>query len=469
MKKINLTLVLVLSYIASFGQTLIIEENFKDGNIPVGYNFLPNANRIIIEKGQFVLAASNKIIKTIMSYDSDGFYEKLSENDELVNCIFSPTESAFISSKKTKNPNDEQQFKLVIDGKSSPFFKMDNTLQYFNDENQFGFLNQDNQPNINFEKDNLTLNITNITTRANEKIKFYKPDLKRILGGNNVKYANNITFGVRVNEYNFGIITKSITKDYKSSTLYRSIYSYGGVQLFDYAYKVQIPEKSLIYSNNGGGVIYTNPQTEETYVSDLAINNFVIDPTSEEVYVYGLYGENAKNSSNISNIPVGFYVVKFDKEGNKIWQSNQPINDALDFNTNQNITAIKLGIVIRNSDVLVSISSDESKKKYLHYAVLDISNGFKLKNSKINFDNMEVKNPVQNQFVNASFKINNIGNKFFDKESLFAYSNNEKFSSYMNGLKNHQNLYFKSFFGKKGVWLIETDNITYYKALFFKD
>lgn len=454
---------------ASFAQTVIIEEKFKDGNIPVGYNFLPNANRIIIEKGQFAETPTNKIIKTIMSYDSDGFYEKLSENDELVNCIFSPTESAFISSKRNKNPNDEQQFKLVIDGKSSPFFKMDNTLQYFNDENQFGFLNQENQPNINFEKDNLTLNITNIATRANEKIKFYKPDLNRIINGNNVKYANNITFGVRVNEYNFGIITKSIAKDYKSSTLYRSIYSYSGVQLFDYGYKVQIPEKSLIYSNNGGGYIYTNPQTEETYLSDLAINNFVIDAVTEEVYVYGLYGENARNSSNISNNPIGFYVFKFNKEGNKIWQSIQPINDAVHFNVNQNITEIKLGIAIRNSDLLISISSEESKKKYLHYAVLDISNGFKLKNSKINFENMEVKNPLQKQFINANFKINNIGNKFFDKESLFAYSNNEKFSNYMNGLKNHQNLFFKSFFGKKGIWLIETDNISYYKAMFFKD
>ncbi len=47
-------------------QTIVVEEKFKDNNFPVGYNFLPNKNRLVIQKGNYVASSTNKIIVLIM-------------------------------------------------------------------------------------------------------------------------------------------------------------------------------------------------------------------------------------------------------------------------------------------------------------------------------------------------------------------------------------------------------------------
>ena len=158
-------------------QTIVFEEKFKDNNFPVGYNFLPNRNRLVIQKGNYESTSNNKIIKNIYSFDNDGFFEKLSENEALTNCVFSPTENAFIVSEASKATEKSDKFKLIVNGKSSPLFKMDENFQYFNDDYQFSILNQDNKGNINFETDQLSLSVTDIVTRANEKFIMKKPSL----------------------------------------------------------------------------------------------------------------------------------------------------------------------------------------------------------------------------------------------------------------------------------------------------
>ena len=91
-------------------QTIVLEEKFKDNNYPIGYNFLPNKNRLVIQKGNYVASSTNKIIKNIYSFDSDGFFEKIIENEALTNCIFSPTENAFIVSETSKTQEKTDQF-----------------------------------------------------------------------------------------------------------------------------------------------------------------------------------------------------------------------------------------------------------------------------------------------------------------------------------------------------------------------
>ena len=468
MKKYIIVLLLLFTSLVN-SQTIVFEEKFIDNNFPVGYNFLPNRNRLVIQKGNYVASSTNKIIKNIYSFDNDGFFEKIIENEALTNCIFSPTENAFIVSETSKTQEKTDQFKLVINSKSSPFFKMNENFQYFNDDYEFSILNQDNKGNVNFEKDQLSLSVTDIVTRENEKFAMKKPDLARIIGDNFAKY-NDLSFGIRVNEYNFGLITKAIAKDYKSATLYRTIYSYGGVILNDFAYKVDFQYKNLIYSNNGGGYIYTNPQSGDTYVSDLTINNFVIDQKTEEVYVYGLFGKNAKSSSNITNEPLGFYVFKFDKSGNKIWESVQTINDKSDFNANQNITNLKLSLTIRDEKMLLSITSPSEKKGYIQYSFINKITGNIIKLNKIGFNVFnENKASSSGKFINSVF--NNIGyeKKALDSEGLIAQENNLLFSNYLNTIQNNQKLFFKTFYAKNGIWLLETDNTGYFKTSFFKE
>ena len=461
---------LLLHVCAIHAQTVVVDEKFKENNYPVDYNFLPNLNRLVIQKGEQSKDIPNKIIKNIYSYDTDGFVEIIVANEKLASSVFSPIENTLLVSDLPKANDKPNQFRKIVNGKSTSFTKTNDFYQYFNDEYEISLLNQNNKSNINIEKDSISFSLTNIVTRINEKVAIKKPDVTRIINPENTNYANGVDFAVRINEYSIGIITKAIAKDYKSATLYRTIYAYNGVLLNDFAYKVAFQYKNLMYSNNGGGYIYTNPQTDDTFLSDLTINNFVIDPKTEDVYVYGLFAKNAKNSSNISNEPLGFYIFKFDKSGNKIWESVQTINDKADLNTNQNIANIKLNLVLRDEKVLLSISSASEKKSYIHYAIVAKGTGNITKMKKLNFSvSNENKIASNSKFVNSYY--NNIGyeKKGIDIDGLIAQDDNLLFSNYMNSIQNNQNLFFKTFYSKNGIWLLETDNIGYFKILFFKE
>lgn len=470
MKKIYYSIVVLFAVFVAKAQTIIFEEKFDSNDFPIGYNFLPNKNRLVIQKGASVKDATNKLLKSLYSYNNEGFREQIIEKQNFMNCVFSPTENSFFVSEFSQTSPFGEQYKLYVDGVSSGFIKNFESFQYFNDNYQFNIVNQNFKDNVDFEKNDIFLDRTNITTRKNSKIKIVKPDLSRIEGDNFANYANKITFGVRVNDEAFGLITKSISKDYKSSTLYRTNYDFEGKLVEDFAYKTQIPNKFLMYCNNGGGVVSTNSKTGDTYISDLAINNFVVDKTTQEVYVYGLFGENAKSSANITNEPSGFYVFKFDKTGKKIWESIQAITDKIDFNTSQNITNLKLNLMVRNQNVLVAVSSENDKKGYIQYAVLDNVAGSKVKGNKIIYAVDAKSNSVSmyKDFLSSNNKTS-ITNKFFDNQSLIALENNESFSKYVAGFVDASKTYFKSFMSKKGIWVLESDNNSYYKLVYFEN
>lgn len=293
-KKDFLLGILLLVSSSLCAQTTVIEEKFKVNDFPIGYNFLPNANRIVIQKGNSVPQSSNFLLKNLYSYDYEGFREVLLENGYFMNCIFSPTENSFFVSEFSPTESFGEQYKLVVGKVASPLVKIDNSFQYFNDNYQFSIVNQKFNEKINFEKDSLYLNKITIGTRENSKIKIKKPSVFRIVGDNFIKYPDDVIFSVRVNNDYFSVITKSINKDYKSSTLYRSTYNYDGEKLEDLSYKVEIPKGFLIYSNNGGGYVNPNSEAGDTYISYFAINNFVVDIKTENLYVYGLFGEEAK-------------------------------------------------------------------------------------------------------------------------------------------------------------------------------
>jgi hypothetical protein len=462
--------VLLLTVFVAKSQTTIVEEKFIENEFPIGYNFLPNKNRMVIQKGNTIKDAPNKLLHSLFSYNTEGFSERIIEKANFMNCIFSPTENSFFVSEFSKTNPFGDQYKLYVDGTPSGFIKNFESFQYFNDNYQFSIVNKNFKENVDFEDDALFLNRTRINSRENVKIKIDKPDLKRIKGDNFTNYANKITFGIRVNDSIFGLVSKSISKDYKSSILYRTNYNYDGKMIEDFAYKIQVPNKFLIYSNNGGGVINTNSKTGDTYMSDLAIHNFVVDKTTQEVYVYGLFGENAKSASNIINEPNGLYVFKFDKTGKKIWESIQAITDKKDFNTSQNITNLKLNLMVRNQNVLVAVSSENDKKGYIQYVVLDNVAGSKTKGNKIIYEVDTNSNNVSiyKDFLSSNNKTS-IVNKFFDNQSLIALENNESFSKYVAGFVDASKTYFKSFMSKKGIWVLESDNNTYYKLVYFEN
>ena len=150
-------------------------------------------------------------------------------------------------------------------------------------------------------------------------------------------------------------------------------------------------------------------------------------------------------------------------------QSIQPITNNKKFNGSQNISKINLSITIRINDVLVAISAEESDNPYLMFATLDVNTGNSQKNVSLDFKIDKTINKNISSFLKSSYNLDNVLNKFFDFQSMIAYNDNYTLKKYITEKISDKLLFYKSFLGKQGVWLIESDNLTFYNAIFFKD
>ncbi|MES2811865.1 MAG: hypothetical protein V4670_05275 [Bacteroidota bacterium] len=456
-------IVLLLTSFSNFAQKVIAEVKFAKEKVPLEFVYLPNLDHLVVQSGQKTKKVYGNIIKDVSSYDTDGFVEKMISNDTLVNCVFSPIESAFLIGKKPQGNDYPQEYKLVLDGRSTKYFKLSSGFRYFNDIYGFNISNQNNEYKIDLQKDDLNLEVLDIFSNNTQKYKLEKPNLLRLENKVTATYTEGLNFDVRINEDNIGIITKSINKNYKSATLYRTIYSLTGERLNDLSYTVSVPSHYLIYSNNGGGVISQNG--DESRISDLAINNFVVNKETGELYVYGLYGNEGKSSNYLKNIPLGLYVFKFDKRGKLVWESTQEIVDITGFNKLQEIQNINLNLKLRNNDLVISVSSI-ANEGYLDFLTLDLFTGEKLNNAKLTVLRND-KNKDDSFLKSAEFEISELKNKNLDKETIIASQINNEVMRYLKSTSGDKRLFYKTFISKKGFWMVETDNLEYYKILFF--
>ncbi|RTY95882.1 hypothetical protein [Flavobacterium sp. GT3R68] len=472
MKNILFSMVVLTGIIVN-AQTTIVDEKFEKDNFPLGYNFLQNNNKIVIQKGKHIGISTNRMINNLYSYDSNGKKETLLENVEVMNCSFSNAGSSFSVVDYAKMSYSGKTYKVYTDGKSSPSISTDDWYQRSNDQYELSIVNQKGNKKVDFEKDQLYLSIVDILTRKGSKIQLEKPDLARLRTENAVKYFQDLTFSIKMNENNFELITKFISKDYKSSILYRTVYNFEGKKIEDLAYKTEIQDGFLIYCSNGGGTVrYGTAAGSNAFLDDLSIDNFMVDKKTEDVYVYGIFGDHARKSREIGNDPLGYYIFKYDKKGNKIWESINPISDKKDYNDSQTTTTILASLIIRNNELVFSTAPvAERNKEYLHYAILDKASGNVTKGKKITYksDNIHTMMSGTRLFL-LSFCSNKeeLKNKVFDNNGLIALDTNQEYANYISSIKSKSKLFFNTFFSKEGIWLLESDNESYYKTTYFK-
>lgn len=456
--------VVLLSYVAQ-AQKVIAEVPVVNGSFPLQYVYLPNLDRLVCISGEKTNKVYGNIIHAVNSYDTDGFVEKIIQNDKLVNCVFSPIENAFLVAKVPNTNTYPDTYKLVLDGVASKYFNLTTGFRYFNDIYGFNIVNQDNSFAVDLQKDTLFLNVIDIFSNQTQQYKLNKPDLFRLENKITAKYTEGLNFDVRINESNIGIITKAINKNYKSATLYRTRYSLTGELLDDIAYSVSVPKHFLIFSNNGGGIIAQNE--EGTVMSDLTINNFVVDKATEEVYVYGLFGKEGKAANYLKNMPLGVYVFKYDKNGKLLWESVQYIVDVLGFNQAQEMDQINLSLKLRQDEAVLSVQSSSNSMPYVDFITLNTANGEKLQEG-----NSTTSKPFKNKeeyFVSSNLGMDNYSNKIMDTETIVAAQLHPGLQEYLKKQNSAPvKLFYKTFFSKKGYWVIETDNARLYRVLFFR-
>ncbi|WP_431243512.1 hypothetical protein ACQ9BO_02485 [Flavobacterium sp. P21] len=202
-------------------------------------------------------------------------------------------------------------------------------------------------------------------------------------------------------------------------------------------------------------------------VGTSSINNFFEDRSNGDIYVYGIFSDNAPKKINGSCNPNGFYVFKFDKDGNKLWESVNYIDGKEYFERIKSNSYLSVNLFEYNKDFVFSVSVN-SFTEFSYSTIVDKSTG---SISKINF--IEYNN-AGNKALNKAFisntYVSDIKNKVFSQITFVAMITNQNVLKYINNVSEKGNrLYYEAIFSDQGIWLIETDNKEYYKVLLFKE
>ncbi|WP_264535652.1 hypothetical protein [Flavobacterium sp. N1736] len=499
MKRILFSIALLSSVYLS-AQTVIVDEKFEKKNEPTGFRYLPNSKKLVIFKGETVplgIMDGETIFfmtKSAYSFDENGSKSTLFENEKLANCTFSVTENSFkayggdkISTKsdlkyylnnvyngsikkddikKSGNNyfgvvNSNNQFKQRIGESLGKLFFYSLFYSSFNDFYDLGFTNQKGKDKINFEKDELYLEVFDLKSNQKNRVKLETPKLDLLKGNSLIESTDGVTFSCRLKGNDtFDMVTKSLSTEQNETTIYKTTYDIQGKKIKDVALKLNLKDNFFVLSSCGNGYV-------DNFVWDVqAVNNYYEDSKNGDMYVYGIY-TNKKSKIHKGFDPVGFYIFKFDKDGNKIWESINPLKDKY-FEDVCCSLSFKLNLFVYNGKLLFTNSVNEATE-FSNYAVIDKSSGNVLKMNRVNYNNTTSFARTR-AFINNTYDKESLKNKAFSPVSFVAMDLSPTMDSYLKTIPSKGNsVYFETVFSDQGIWLIETDNKEYYKVLLFKD
>jgi len=346
----------------------------------------------------------------------------------------------------------------------------------FNDTYDFGFTNQKQKENIDFEKDDIFLETIDIKSNARKRFKLDKPNLALLKGDGFAKFdiKPSFTSKVKGNE-NFDIITKSVSADSKSTILYKTTFDFEGKKIKELALTLKLKDKEFIISDNCAGPKDINSTMTTPYdpfsivyvkLGAFSINHYYEDRINGDIFVYGIFRDEEKEVEGRGRSPKGFYVFKFDKDGNKLWES---INDIADKDFLDKITdysKMQINLLEYNKDLLFSISVNDFTE-FSNAATVDKSTGAISKISFIEYNN-NTSNLKDREFITNTY-VNDIKNKVFSQLTFVGMIANPNVEKYINSVPSDGNkLYYETVFSDQGIWLVESDNKEYYKVLLFK-
>ena len=474
MKKLLLFSFCLVSFFGK-AQVTIVEETMENANKEVGYELLPKSNLMIITKdkpmGGLVVAS---FINNISSYDIDGNKKVFCNDKKLYGTTFSNSEKVILTTNTSSG-----MFNYFIDGKPIELSKSDfkdiraaynyNSLN-FTSKYEYSLKNRKDDFHINFEKDDIYLSVIDIVTRKKGTYKLEKPNLDRLVGPNFIKAKEALGFKLVVNyDETIDLVTKSISKDYTKTILYKTRFSDEGKKLNEISFELNLQDKTFLYSLNKGGGMKRLANSPDVFRDDLSINNYYEDTKNGDIYIYGLYGDNKIENLNSNAKPLGYYVFKFDKLGNKIWESINPIQHK-EFNTGHIMSKVYVSLEQLNGD-LCFIVGIELVKDYLSYGIVEKTSGKEIKKNImfVSKFSSRINDAAKFDDSNILYKgIKELKGGFFNYIGLIALDVNPKFSDYVKTKITKNDLYFKAFFSDKGIWLTETDK-DHYKVILFND
>ncbi|MNK74756.1 hypothetical protein D3C87_942770 [compost metagenome] len=490
-------LALLLTTINLSAQTVLLDEKIDKENSPGFFQYLPISKKIV-----FCVTSKSKG-NSAFTLDANGKKTFLYENDTRRYSNFSRTEKSYL----TSDPKDQgwtPDYNLILDNKEQlvtkdkfkdlnfKYFGVYNTNNIydasgyvnslygsFNDLYILGFTNAENSWRIkSLEKDDIYLEVIEIKSNTKKRVQLEKPDFTLLKGDQFAKAYYDASFACKLNNNeNFDLITKSLSADRQRTILYKATYDFEGKKIKTQPFILQLNNKYFITSTNGGGEKYdTSTQSMQStrfmnnsYALDvLSINNYYEDRENGDMYIYGLFSDQDPNKVKGKSSPKGFYVFKFDKNGNKLWESINNIDSKEYFEKVRFSSDFQVNLVEYNKDLIFSASVN-SFTEFTNAAIIDKKSGSVLKSSFIEYNN-NFSHGKYSYFISQTYDCKELKNKTFSQVGFAAVSINPKVMEYLKSVPEKGNrLYFETLYSDEGVWLVETDNKKYYKVLLFKE
>ncbi|MDR6966257.1 hypothetical protein J2X31_000250 [Flavobacterium arsenatis] len=468
----------LLSSIGLSAQTTIIEETLGKGKPKFTYDYSFEMNKIIISEA-FESSLGGGVFNKAFMCDENGNKQIIIDGEKFSSLEMSENGMDFLSIYLAKKLGP-RTVAYYIDSKKYDVGEMKNffgsfTLyeHLFTNQYQLKILDVKGKNGFDFEKDDFYLHRTDFTKKVTKSFQLKKPNIQRLKGEHLLKVKNPGCYVNLVDNNSFELITKSIKKDMTGSTMYRTIYDLEGKMLHDYSYSYELPTGGLVRcsTREGKTAISVQPNQSITKSStygdlgpllDLGINEHFIDPITSDVYIYGLYMEA---------FPAGFYLIRFDKEGNKIWEKQYAIEDKKGLN-NKRQTWQSVSLFIKNymdDRTLSFIINGGMGDDYNHFFLLDKENGA-VKKHVYKDSEPVAKGGFLTLAHSSIYEVTKLAkNRYCDINTLMVYNLNEKVKKYIDGVAAKKEIVFDSFVSSKGFWLLESDNDNYYKVTLFKE
>lgn len=463
---------------ASVNAQTVYETKIDKEKEIIKCNYLPLTNTLVVKeapKKSYAYPSYNNAYLV----DENGTITPIIKNEVFSSLFFSLDNKDF-SYQQFKASTSPVTFniggKIITDEfKSNLLYKRFRVFKYkerqanFNSNTLYTIVNQDFENyGINIEKDVLVLEKYDFVKKSAKKITLQKPDLS-VLKAKELEQFDRVAFQARFQPDNtFDIVTKSLSKDLSSSTIYRSVYDLDGKNINNYTYRVND-------ANAGLTAVYTQSREENLWQAkvqmdakpiDLDINDYYIDPATQDFYVYGI--SSSKKS-------YGFYLNRYKKSGEVIYEKFYALNQEKGFSGKLRsflLCEVSLFEYNDGESLLITVNNDkgfDDNTKQLIY-LIDKKSGSITKNVEYLNTVISSKGTFTQLGSYSIFANNKYKNKIFCSNSVLSVLNvNEKVKSYIDKVSAKNDVYFDCFINSKGIWLMESDNEHYYKVTVFKN
>ena len=475
-------------------QKLITEGDYEKGNKPRYYSI--NENNVLTlffgsKRGLDQRTAYRKAIqyypdgKEKMMFDDGDFdiYRGSLSGSTLMlahyrNMAYSYKKYQFFS-EEGLSPVIE--FEKVEDGRKNALLTDQYLAFVHNEKGKYIDLKKDN--NLKLSLRNIrdgTLNTFSINTipkdRADEIYGYkFKRKSKKVIPFVLEKGHNN----------SIAFVTKTLRNKNKEVNIYIQPYSENGDALNEVTLNLkakngftfgEFNNSHMSFSVSSKSISGSNKTTQTFLLANyFSINDLQVALENDEYfyYVYGFLRAPSKKDVTYTYTPTGMYVYKFNSIGEEVWSTFKRATVGVSKNS-MNPYDLSLSLDLNRDYVLLSSHVQIGKKIKSSGLELDKTTGAQnaMKNSQAERNVMigGIQGIEFTYFIKAHNKLREYPKVAFTPGALTYLKANEEIRKYVKGIsRGKKKVFLEAESKENGVWLIETDNKTYYKVNFFED